>query len=29
VMLHNYGDLKIVDHIFQLRPFESYLIRIR
>jgi glycosidase len=29
VMLHNYGDLKIVNHIFQLRPFESYLIRIR
>lgn len=29
VMLHNYGDVKIVDHIFELRPFETYLLRIR
>ena len=29
VLLHNYDGVLITDHIFTLRPFESYLLRLR
>jgi glycosidase len=29
ILLHNYGDVIIKDHVFELRPYESFLLKIR
>ena len=29
VLLHNYDGVKIQDHVFELRPFESLLLKLR
>ena len=29
ILLHNYGDVKLENHVYELRPFESFLLEVR
>ena len=29
ILLHNYGDAKLNDHVFELRPYEAFLLEVR